>query len=690
MNRLKIALVCILLLWLSPSLCRAESYALLIGIDKYPDAAHNLDGCVADIHGVADALKASGQYRPENIEVLAGEGKTKVTRQEILATVARMAARIQPDDTLFFFWSGHGAYIEGSDRVQPYDIDVSSPQAFTHSALSVQEMVTPLLRSRCKALLLFFNMCRGDADGRLGYLASPIVLPPTPKIEQATPGGPQQKVALYSSQEGQFSWMWPAKRRSFFGYYLEQGLRGAAADAKGEIRVENLISYIQKAVPGRCWREDAFRQNPYVVSSGPKALQLTLATGLPPGKGGTTAVPTLVGESTDDRFDAAFQAATEQWAQQHYEEARVKFEEAVKLKPEDIRAYVVLADVDTQLQRLDEAERYYRKAMEAWPKNDSLCTRLAAVFWFRKDYAEAEKLYRQAMKLNAKAPQPIYSLANLYANIQHDDARAIPLFIRAIALDPTDPAMQRNLGAAFLRQQKYDDAERIYRKVIELHPEDGDAIGSLAYLLYAVKKDISGAEKLYLRAVTLAPEAAWLHISLGRIYSVDKKNEAEAEKHFRRAMALEPGNDQPFLGLANMYYYSKKYDAAEALYRKVLDHTPRQTEALFQIGSIAYLRAQYAEAEKMYDKALEVDPKYTFAMAGLANIHYARKEFTEAEKLFRSAIAVDAAVSSFHVGLASCIMQQNRREDAMVEANKAIDLGATEEWLYTLVGRKPK
>lgn len=654
MKHLSSILLC-LLVCLLPKFCYAEQYALLIGIDKYSNKAFNLDGCVADVHGVAEALQTKCGYRAENIQLLTGEGKTQVTRREILDAVAQMAKRVRMEDTVFFFWSGHGSYLNGEDRVQPYETDARDPVEYEHSTLTVDEMLLPLRRTPCKALLLFFNMCRSDANQEVALLAAPDIARSVPRRRAGDFGGPLERIECYSSQEGQSSWMWLSKKRSLFGYSLEQGLLGAAADAHGEISIEALVGYVQKSVLGIAWHEGRPAQMPYVIASVPGALRFVVASGLPPGRGGATAVPANVGSSVEERFTAVFQAATEQWYARHFEEARVKFAEAVELKPDDMESVVGLAESYKFLQRFEEAERYYRRAIELQPKMGAIMDRLAGILCREKKYEEAEKLLQQAVKLSPKHPETLYSLGDFYATYRNDDKKAIPLFLRAIQADPAEPAFQVALANAYLRLQNYTEAENLYRKIMEVHPDYAAALGGLGYIMHTVKHNDAEAERLYLRAVALDPNDVWLQVSLGDIY-VEKKSYAEAEKHFRDALTIDPTDPRPLKNLGYLFYETEKYSTAEAFYRKVLALDPQDVASTSQIGSIRYILDDYSEAEKWYRKAIELEPMN----------------------------------ADIHANLAQCLVESKQRDAAIVEAKKARELGSKDARIDAILGTTAK
>lgn len=108
--------------------------ALLVGINRYPDPAHRLRGCVNDIRQVEALLRGPFGFPSEGIVVLRDEDATTAA---IRGGLARLTAGAGPGDILVFHYSGHGSQVpdrsgdETADRLDevlcPYDFDWRDP-----------------------------------------------------------------------------------------------------------------------------------------------------------------------------------------------------------------------------------------------------------------------------------------------------------------------------------------------------------------------------------------------------------------------------------------------------------------------------------------------------------------------------------------------------------------------------------
>jgi hypothetical protein len=98
--------------------------ALLIGIN-YKGSKDELRGCINDVNTIRDILIKNCGYNASNIRILTEEQVTKPTRQNIESSITWLVSNAMAGDSLFFYYSGHGAFIkdtsgdesEGNDEV---------------------------------------------------------------------------------------------------------------------------------------------------------------------------------------------------------------------------------------------------------------------------------------------------------------------------------------------------------------------------------------------------------------------------------------------------------------------------------------------------------------------------------------------------------------------------------------------
>lgn len=465
--------------------CRADSHALVIGIDDYKqtDRINPLGGATNDAHALAKTLEDVAAVPAANVHTLVSGADPEPTTVNILAEVDRLAKRVKPGDTAWVLFSGHGIEIDGVSFLVPWDADAHTEETLKDTALPTAVLRDHLARIPAKTLILSFDMCRTDPRKGSRDLGSNNLLGANQArdltlVPAKDASGPQDVITLYACSEGERSWEWTDKHRGFFSWYLEQGLRHDAADNQGVVRVNNLVSYVKKAVYGAVQREEGESQTPFPAVEGKDAPDVILARGLAPSAGGATAVvqadPTPQGQ-----YDASLQQGYEAQQANQPAEAQAKFQTALSVQPESAKAANGLGHAYLLQNKLDKAEASFRQAVQFDPKNAHYADDLGVVLFNRKNNAEAEKSFQQAIALDATDPAPVKHLAILYrANKRDSDAE--PLLLKAMDINPKDAEAPDMLGDIYMGQKRYGDAEAKYQRAVRLDTGNGKYWGHLA------------------------------------------------------------------------------------------------------------------------------------------------------------------------------------------------------------------
>ncbi len=448
-----------------PGACRADNYAMLVGIDEYQqsDAISGLGGASNDAKSLAKTLEQVAGYRAGNVRVLTSDGREKPTGANIVREIDGLARKVHPGDTLFVLFSGHGIELEGNTYLVPGDADVTTDTALARTSLPTTELRADLARVPARALVLAFDMCRTDPRrGAKGVSASNTLTDQQAKdltIVPASGAGPQIVATLFSCSLGERSWEWRAQKRGYFSFYLEQGLRQGAADRTGVVRLGSLVSYLQRAVSMAVQREESHPQTPYPILEGPGAQDLVLATGRPPGPGGLAAVvsapPHPAGPSPADALTRQGQDAERR---KDYATAQRLYTQAMTLDPAAEAPVLALGQFyEVVKEDPDEAERLYRQAMALAPSDEN------AVFFLGRDRhpdhpEEGDALYKQAMTMDPTDARPVAALARSEVRFHNDPVQGELLYRQAIKLAPTNGTIRANLADCLYDQGRKDEA----------------------------------------------------------------------------------------------------------------------------------------------------------------------------------------------------------------------------------------
>lgn len=122
------------------------------------------------------------------------------------------------------------------------------------------------------------------------------------------------------------------------------------------------------------------------------------------------------------------------------------------------------------------------------------------------------------------------------------------------------------------------------------------------------------------------------------------------------------------------HHRSGRFPEAEAGYREVLAHDPKNPDALHLLGTIVAGKGDAAAGAGLIARSLEIAPRSPEAHFNLANILTALSRYAEAERHFRAAYDLRPAHAEAANGIGGILLRLGRHEDAEAWLTKALDL----------------
>jgi tetratricopeptide (TPR) repeat protein len=246
--------------------------------------------------------------------------------------------------------------------------------------------------------------------------------------------------------------------------------------------------------------------------------------------------------------------------QQDYENAKIYYEKAIELQPDNLNAYYGLSTTYTRLKQPDKAAEYMAvfKKLRAQvrqernyghsPLDDLSRTRksfaelsmgAARLYEVKGQLTKAEELLKQAVAADPNEAASHKRLAAFYQKTGRISA-ALNQCEQVSQLDPNDPAGHLLTATLALQLKRADRAETAFKKFIELCPNQSLGYRELAHLYIMADTKPAEAVKLAKKAVGLEP-AAENYFILG--CACRKTNDKQAAlTAIRKATELAPNN----------------------------------------------------------------------------------------------------------------------------------------------------
>jgi tetratricopeptide (TPR) repeat protein len=229
--------------------------------------------------------------------------------------------------------------------------------------------------------------------------------------------------------------------------------------------------------------------------------------------------------------------------------AATAFEAARQWQPTLYDAHFNLGVVRERLGQTDEAIAAYEKAL-ALNSNNAVLNNLGAAYLRRGELSKAIGYFEQVLKHQPDHADALYNLANAFLK-SGDSEKAVVFLERRAGLPAPPPELPLQLGEVLQRVRRFDEAEIVYRKVLQTRL-DPTACNNLAVILNR-KFNYSEAETLSRQAIRLAPTYAEAHNNLGNILLATGRP-TEADEAYSRAIDSKAGYAQARLnrGLARL------------------------------------------------------------------------------------------------------------------------------------------
>jgi len=253
--------------------------------------------------------------------------------------------------------------------------------------------------------------------------------------------------------------------------------------------------------------------------------------------------------------------------------------------------------------------------------------------------AEAENAWRAVLKSQPMSAEAYAHLGFLEAQ-QQRYSQAIPLYRKALALDPRMPALRMNLGLALFKGGELKDAIRIFESLLKQQPASS------------------------LEGQRLKTLIGMSHYGLSEY--------AAAVPYLKQATAEDP-EDLPFrLLLAHSCLWSKQYQCVLDVYREILNLNAESAEADMLAGEAMDEMQDHAGATQQFRAAVKANPREPNVHFGLGYLLWTQGQYDEAILEFKAELANVPNNAQALTYLADTLIKLNHPNDAHPMLEKAI------------------
>ena len=305
----------------------------------------------------------------------------------------------------------------------------------------------------------------------------------------------------------------------------------------------------------------------------------------------------------------------------------------------------------------------------------------------RGDNAGAETAWRALLKDDPASAEAYAHLGFLEAR-QGRYTEGVPLYRKALALDPAMPSLRLNLGLALFKSDELKEAVETLIPLLSSEPPSSPEVQRLNVLIgmgyYGLGENAAAVP--YLKtAAARDPQSLQLRLTLAQSCMKSKQfqcvldvyqeilmlNAESAEADMLAGEALEEMKDDP---------------GAIQQFRAAVKANDKEPNVHYSLGYLLWKMKQYREAAHEFEAELANVPNHVQALAYLGDAEM-RLQDPQATPHLLEAVRIDPQMKLAHLDLGILYSDAGRREDALRELREAAALSPNDVDVHWRLGR---
>lgn len=231
------------------------------------------------------------------------------------------------------------------------------------------------------------------------------------------------------------------------------------------------------------------------------------------------------------------------------------------------------------------------------------------------------------------SPQPISSAEALKTAIAHHQAghldQAEQLYRQILQQQPQQVDALSLLGVIACQRGKLEEGMVLYRQALALQPEHRQARENLNLALWKQgKKQIDEAIANLNWVVNFEPKNVPAQMALANIYQ-DRGMLEQALHHYQQALVANPSNPDLLNRIGVVLQYQGKSNLAAHFHRQALTHQPHNTDALISLAKAVLDQGKVDDGLAYVNQALRIHPTHPIARYNRALMLLQKGEFQQ-------------------------------------------------------------
>jgi tetratricopeptide (TPR) repeat protein len=234
------------------------------------------------------------------------------------------------------------------------------------------------------------------------------------------------------------------------------------------------------------------------------------------------------------------------------------------------------------------------------------------------------------------------------------------------AAEPAVPnvSAQMRTASQLMVDGKYPEAVEVFKQIITAVPNNVEALAGMGMALGRQQK-LDEADAQFNRVLELDANNAVAHCGKAMTALNRLQTTSDSDKKQRSALLKQAGREC----------------------NKALDADPRVVEAHYLLGKVYREEGRLDRAEQAFGGAAKLDPKYANAWAYLGFVQVQQGKYSVGEENLRRAISISANNSTAYFGLGQMYAKQGQFDKAVREYGMAVYKNPNNDALHIAYGQ---
>lgn len=226
-----------------------------------------------------------------------------------------------------------------------------------------------------------------------------------------------------------------------------------------------------------------------------------------------------------------------------------------------------------------------------------------------------------------------------------------------------DIAATLKLAAGHMQAGQYSEAERLYRMILSVIPDEPNALYGLGFTAL-VRGACEEAIRFLSAAVRRLPRSGHAFLHLGDAYRYTGKLD-DAMRAYKKAAKLLPGDPTVHNNLGAALQQGADYQGAVFSFRRAVNLAPEDPQFLTNLGAALHKLGQNEEAIISLKRALSLAPDHVPGLLNLGNVLMVEGKYSEACASIKRALTLQPDSRIVRDSLGAALLRAGRAEEAV-------------------------